>query len=1215
MPEDCSKYGNWDEVSKSCVLNQDLFESVEITENNISLDCNNHKITGPGTSDGIYLNNREGIRIKNCNVLNFTDGISFYFSNNNILDSNKVLENSNNEISLYQSSNNTLTNNIVDAIIGWGIGILLDDSNDNIISNNFIFKEGRGILFLNSTNNTLINNTIKSNVLSGIELYLSNNNKIYNNNFIDNSIQAKSYDSEDNFFNVSLPTGGNYWSDYTGVDEKSGPNQDEPDSDGIGDTPYVIYGLYGMRVEDRYPFMGENGWELPVVPGEFWVEVKEDGECIYQDEFLTTKLKCFPQGWILKVSNPEKKSWQDIPSITQIEDITDGISGWTKKEFLNYDPDKQIECEKKAEKLDPSKNPEEGGTVPVILESVNHYYNNTDTLFSLYSSNDDTNKLSVLKENSFPIELILAIAAQESGESPFNFNNGLMTYDYGHGVMQITFRPLKFDIKYLQIVLNSDIESQIAKSGPGSPGNETNYFGDLTENAVKRFQKKYDISIIGTVGPLTRTKLNEIVANNREVFATKGILPNFQFEDFLKKGFSDVTVSIKTFDNRGIGSRLKIPPCGNIINDQDKNHYKNCYRYYGGKEYKEYEPHQYYNNQLFKHYTNSPLAIFANIKDGLRILQWNYIDSLAKNINSIDIIKWAGAAWRYNHGVPRRVIEKGDEYLARIADKFETDREKFDILEEYFPDYKIKIPNNNFLDDEKKNELAKKFKNYQTGEIKSPGEFQVYDSQGRVTGLIRREIRNEIPDSDYYDNAFIIYTPSDSYRYRIVGTKEGEYELTISSITNGEITTFTAVEIPIVSQAIHQYEIDWQVLSQDEKGVVVKIDLEGDGIFDQTLTIGEEFQIEETNLSYQGDTLGYFSDEINLKAVLTDEKESPLPNKEIIFKLGNQTATSTTNEEGIATTVLILNLVPKEVIETHLLEVIFPGDEQYLVNKAQAGFTLKGAKWLKHETIKELEEAKTGNQKIDRRIDKVIWFINKSLDENLWLDASRLIFLDDKVHCLNPETFKFNPKEMDLDLEGISILELSEIDEDVLKKEARLKIKRKCFQPKLGLRVFHYEKVAVRLMIRLMMSKPRWIMRPGPQRGRIIPDSRIKEEFEDLEFPEEPIEDPIMKEFQDLQGWQIPEIPEELKKVLKEVIAKLVKADTILAKVSIADAKATPVKNLRHEKIVKWLIGKAEKELTKAKKELTKERPDRAISGLAKSWLHSQLAIKLAGFN
>lgn len=71
------------------------------------------------------------------------------------------------------------------------------------------------------------------------------------------------------------------------------------------------------------------------------------------------------------------------------------------------------------------------------------------------------------------------------------------------------------DVKRLQQLLNSDSETKIAESGVGSPGNETEYFGGLTEQAVQKFQKKYNLAqegdtAYGYVGPKTRAKLMEI---------------------------------------------------------------------------------------------------------------------------------------------------------------------------------------------------------------------------------------------------------------------------------------------------------------------------------------------------------------------------------------------------------------------------------------------------------------------------------------------------------------------------------------------------------------------------------------------------------------------------------------------------------------------------------------------------------------------------------
>ena len=66
------------------------------------------------------------------------------------------------------------------------------------------------------------------------------------------------------------------------------------------------------------------------------------------------------------------------------------------------------------------------------------------------------------------------------------------------------------DVKALQQLLNSDLDTQVAKTGPGSPGNETEFFGPATEKAVKKFQQKNGMEPVGTVGPKTRAALNAL---------------------------------------------------------------------------------------------------------------------------------------------------------------------------------------------------------------------------------------------------------------------------------------------------------------------------------------------------------------------------------------------------------------------------------------------------------------------------------------------------------------------------------------------------------------------------------------------------------------------------------------------------------------------------------------------------------------------------------
>ena len=134
-------------------------------------------------------------------------------------------------------------------------------------------------------------------------------------------------------------------------------------------------------------------------------------------------------------------------------------------------------------------------------------------------------------------------------------------------------------------------------------------------------------------------------------------------------------------------------------------------------------------------------------------------------------------------------------------------------------------------------QFAYKFPTSMVGaRIKSPCELRIYDSEGRVTGMINGTIKEEIPASlyDKENKTVIIFFPNDTYYYKVVGSDKGEYGLEVIYIENGSITNFTAMNISISKNATHRYDINWSKLSQGKKGVSIKIDNNGDGKFEKT---------------------------------------------------------------------------------------------------------------------------------------------------------------------------------------------------------------------------------------------------------------------------------------------------------------------------------------------------------------------------------------------
>lgn len=225
---------------------------------------------------GIYSYNSDYNSYLNNTCLNgSTNGIGIIQCSSNIIKNNTCINNSINGIMVYESTMNLVENNTCNLNGEDGIRVAFN-ANTNNINNNFCdFNDNWGITVLESSYCTSYNNTLSNNS-DGVYLTTdSNYNTFYDNDFVDNTVNgiritsgcnqnrffhnniiSNTNQASDNGGSTSWDNGnyeGNYWSDYTGLDNGAGGRDA---GDGIGDTELQHPGT-GY---DNYPFMARSGW-------------------------------------------------------------------------------------------------------------------------------------------------------------------------------------------------------------------------------------------------------------------------------------------------------------------------------------------------------------------------------------------------------------------------------------------------------------------------------------------------------------------------------------------------------------------------------------------------------------------------------------------------------------------------------------------------------------------------------------------------------------------------------------------------------------------------------------------------------------------------------------------------------------------------------------------------------------------------------------------
>ncbi|UCE37259.1 MAG: right-handed parallel beta-helix repeat-containing protein [Thermoplasmata archaeon] len=330
----------------------------------------NNSITSTEESGIYFLQSRRNIihdnKIQNNNI----HGMYLYaLSNNNIITDNIISSNKYDGILVEYSSNNKIKRNDISDNLG-GLNLSTPpvsnlNSSYNIISDNNITNNERGIwlysaltnaiignnislnnddgirLLTSSDMNGIIGNTIFSNNGYGIYLSESSRNSIYHNYILNNAIQAFDYTIDTNRWDIGYPLGGNFWSDFDepsegAYDDYQGSDQDILGSDGIvdngtigggGKNPYVI----DSDSQDNYPLVippvmtptlhikasadGRDAilyWDQPSIFGvsHYLIYRSEDQTNFdFDDVWVNTKTDTQPGE---SLSNPLRNTWIDF---------------------------------------------------------------------------------------------------------------------------------------------------------------------------------------------------------------------------------------------------------------------------------------------------------------------------------------------------------------------------------------------------------------------------------------------------------------------------------------------------------------------------------------------------------------------------------------------------------------------------------------------------------------------------------------------------------------------------------------------------------------------------------------------------------------------------------------------------------------------------------------------------------------------------------------
>jgi parallel beta-helix repeat protein len=991
---------------------------------------------------GVFLSGRSGVTVKNLNIKDYDHGvylfasdsnnltnisawnnyygIGIYSSSDNTLSSNSMNSNLYDGISLYNVAGSILANNIANSNAYYGIAI--DNSGSNTITNNTTDSNSRYGIFIGlyCIDNTITENMISNNGQYGLVIYLySNNNQIYHNNFISNAQQAVFYGAPTNLFNKEYPIGGNYWSDYAGVDEKSGPNQDQLGSDNIGDTHYTF-----GNSQDDYPFMQKNGWQTPPISSNWSFAIISDLH-IGQIKNPLTPQDYDGFGWNDSSGGEEHKASE------YLRKIIDSIN--SKKNIYNiqfvavtgdFTNSAEIsELSKAKEILDSLEIPwiplignhdiwpyTTSILIPTFAPEIDADSNGTDKFFNdIFNSQYE--KLKAMED----------FKNWEKEDYPvWNIETNPNHYSY--------FQNFSFNYKsYHFIGLDFDNRDNAVywPWGVLPKGNLNNFLGGTWD----WFQRN----------------LNDYLGKNpgsRENIILFAHHPFRQWKEF-EAPSTDIGMLAMGFSNDELGT------------------IDNLLKQYKDNIWGEFAGHSHINKETsLADGAARVVETAANVDGPLARLVQFFPD---KTI-SYSRLLGDGIVGTAHSPVDLEFIDPDgliiNKQLNQILGASYTEK---DIDGDGNVEDQIEIP-------------ERKMGNYQVRVIPEPGaapddtytlDVKTLENTFGYTPLL---VAENVPISQIPSQPYSVEIKERTVTSLVYsGDVAGQYSNSVnlySALTDKDGN-------PLAGKNIN-FQINEQTISAltDSNGIAnallvlnqipskdyaVEASFVGDQDFLPS-SDSKDFEITKGGIVISvSDKEGYAFDDVVLQAETKDDGgQVPLPGFDVEFKIDNiAVGTSSIDNLGIATSSWQVDIIPKELTESYPIEVIFAGNDYYQPAQGHANFVLKSAKSLKQDVISDLYAAKTGKLINDLQIEAAKKLVQDSLSNNFWIDASHIIFF--ASNCSGSQI------EADPD----------KIDPQKLFDAGNTNgINKNCSWIRSGLRVFGEEYLAIKLLQSKAVYKP-----------------------------------------------------------------------------------------------------------------------------------------------